>query len=682
MVVGGGGQMIFKKSITAKFLAALFVILLVGQTVGSVIFIFYGRAALYDSLEKRIQRSAAILAGVTAGPLQNYDYTLIDTYLQEVMKDGDITAVRVLDAAGKPVKEASKATAVGQAAETSFFSGKTLSLKAPVVAGGSRIGEVAVDYSLTAMNKNLAESILTVSLYQMIMFLVVGMVMLLFFNRNIKKPVTRINKAIEKITMGELSTDVPDLGENEIGSIAKGITFLVERLSTTISSLNETAKNVSLAIKQVDSTYNNVINSASRQSHAVKEIIKSIHDANKSQAEIYDSAERLASLSTENVSSLIELKATAEEIDANNQRLFKATEDSYSVVAQMTHTAKAISKNSHEALSAVENTSASVEEISASVREVEEHARESSRMAEKVSESTSDIGMLSVVDAVEGMDKILSEVKNSSEIVQRLGSRSADIEKVLSVIKDVTEQTNLLSLNAAILAAQAGEYGKSFSVVADEIRALSERTASSTREIGGIVKTIQKDIKDAVNSIESANVKVEEGNAMVLKVGDALKDILTSAQHSTEMTKAIERATEEQSLGLRQITSAIEDVRKMMNNIAKSTSEQDNALSYLLEGVGEVKEVADLSKRGTEEQAEGTRGISKNLEYSNDRITKINHAVMNQKKLNEDIIKSMEQINSWGTSTLKEVEDVSRSLNTLFQEIEVLGKEMEVFKIG
>jgi methyl-accepting chemotaxis protein len=674
--------MIFKKSITAKFLAALFVILLVGQTVGSVIFIFYGKAALYDSLEKRIQRSAAILAGVSTGPLQNYDYTLIDTYLQEVMKDEDITAVRVLDAAGKPIKEAVKATAVGESAEASFFSGKTLSLKVPVVAEGTKIGEVSVDYTLKAMNKNLAESILTVSLYQMIMFLVVGLVMLLFFNRNIKKPVTRINKAIEKITMGELSTDVPDLGENEIGSISKGIAFLVERLTTTISRLNDTAKNVSLAIKQVDSTYNNVINSASRQSNAVKEIIKSIQGANKSQAEIYDSAERLASLSTENVSSLIELKATAEEIDANNQRLFKATEDSYSVVAQMTHTAKAISKNSHEALSAVENTSASVEEISASVREVEEHARESSRMAEKVSESTSDIGMLSVVDAVEGMDKILAEVKNSSEIVQRLGSRSADIEKVLSVIKDVTEQTNLLSLNAAILAAQAGEYGKSFSVVADEIRALSERTANSTREIGGIVKTIQNDIKDAVNSIESANVKVEEGNSMVLKVGDALKDILTSAQHSTEMTKAIERATEEQSLGLRQITSAIEDIRKMMNSIAKSTSEQDNALSYLLEGVGEVKEVADLSKRGTEEQAEGTRGISKNLEFSNDRITKINHAVLNQKKLNEDIIKSMEQINSWGTSTLKEVEEVSRSLNTLFQEIEVLGKEMEVFKIG
>ena len=75
----------------------------------------------------------------------------------------------------------------------------------------------------------------------------------------------------------------------------------------------------------------------------------------------------------------------------------------------------------------------------------------------------------------------------------------------------------------------------------------------------------------------------------MIKVGDALKEILTASEHSTEMTKAIERATGEQSLGLRQVTAAIEDIRKMMHSVAKATSEQDNALSYLLEGVGEVK---------------------------------------------------------------------------------------------
>jgi methyl-accepting chemotaxis protein len=676
--------MTLRKSMTAKFLATLFVILLIGQSLGAVILILYSRSALSDSLESRMKRAAAIVADVSSGPLTSFDYTPIDTYLGEIMKDDDIVAVRILDAGGKVVKESEKKgdDRLVAASVNPFFFRKDMSIGVPVIAGEQKIGEVTIYYSPKSVNAEIASSMFTISLYQIMMLIIVCVVMAILFGRNINKPVLSINSAIEKITMGDLRTDVPDLGENEIGSISRGIAFLAERLSATIVKLNSTALNVSMAIKQVDTTYSNAIGGTRRQSDAVREIAKSIQNASRAQTEVNENTEKLVSLSMENVSSLIELKATAEEIASNTQRLFKATEDSYSFVSQMTQTAKEISKNSAEALVSVEDTSASVEEIGASIREVEDHARESSKMAEQVKEVTSEVGMLAIVNAVEGMEKISSEVKKSSEIIQRLGARSKDIEKVLSVIKDVTEQTNLLSLNAAILAAQAGEHGKSFSVVADEIRALSERTSSSTREIGGIVKTIQRDIRDAVSSIDSAKVKVGEGNGLVVKVGDALKEILTASEYSTEMTKAIERATEEQSLGLRQISAVIEEIRKMMNSIAKSTGEQDNALSYLLEGVGEVKEVADISKRGMEEQATGTRQISKNLELANERITGIGQAVMAQKKLNEDIIGAMEQITGIGTVTIKDMEEVSLSLKTLFEEIEILKKEMEVFKIA
>jgi methyl-accepting chemotaxis protein len=658
----------------------LFTVLLVGQSIGSAIGFFYMRSALLESLQKRMSRAALITAGGSTGPLLSYDYAPIDTYLDEIMKDDDILSVQVSDSEGKVVRERSRKTDYEASAFNPFLFKNVMSLKVPVMSSGSKVGEVAIGYNARSINSDMSASLFSISLYQIVMLLAVGITMLFLFNRNIRKPVSEINGAIEKITMGELSTDVPDLGENEIGSMAKGIAYLAESLSATVSKLNSTAVNVSMAIKQVDVTYNNVIGSTRKQSDSIKGIIKSIQGADKARSEINDKAEKLSGVSTENVSSLIQMKATAEEIAANTQRLFKATEDSYSVVAELAHTAKAISKHSNEALSAVEETSASVEEIGASVREVEEHARESSRMAEKVKEITSETGMMTIVNAVEGMENISLEVNKSSEIVQHLGARSSDIEKVLSVIRDVTEQTNLLSLNAAILAAQAGEHGKSFSVVADEIRALSERTASSTREIGGIVKTIQNDIRDAVFSIDSAKVKVEEGNTLVLMVGDALREILTASEHSTEMTKSIERATEEQSLGLGQITAAIEDIRKMMHNIAKSTGEEDNALSYLLEGVGEVKEVADLSKRGTEEQAVGMRGISKNLELANDVLNGISEAVLRQKQVNDSIVGAMEHIDGLGIATVKEMEDVSISLNTLAGEIDTLKKEMEVFK--
>jgi len=174
---------------------------------------------------------------------------------------------------------------------------------------------------------------------------------------------------------------------------------------------------------------------------------------------------------------------------------------------------------------------------------------------------------------------------------------------------------------------------------------------------------------------------VDEGNSLVIKVGEALREVLNASVQSTEMTKGIERATVEQSLGLRQITLAVEDIRKMMSSVAKSTKEQDDALSYLLEGSGEVKEVAEFSKQGAFEQAEGIKMISRNIELANEKINNINEAVLNQKKLNTNIIDAMEKISAIGAATVHDMEDVSASLKTLNGEMETLKQEIEVFKI-
>ena len=674
--------MMFKRSMTSRFIAMVFILLLVVQGIGTVAFLLFIRTSLLNEIEFRMKGSAAIVAGVSAYPLLSFDYGQIDTYLEEVARDREILSIHILDAQGKLAREKVKADDANIASLNPFYVKKTMSVTMPVNSGSAKIGEVAIHYVANSVNDNLRKSMMIIIFYQGIAIAILGFVMVSFFRKNIKKPVQEINRVIERITNGDLTAPIPDLGDNEIGSIAKGVRILEQRLAQMIARINETAFNVGIAIKQVDHTYRIASEGISSQAAAVKKGIHSIHLANRSQREVSDSIEKLLSFSTENVTSLLEMKATAEEMSAQTQRLFRSTEDSYSVVLELSQASKSISAHSGQALSAVEDTSASVEEIGVSVREVEEHAIDSSAIAEKVKEITSAVGMMAVVNAVDGMESISEQVQKSAEIIQRLGSRSVDIEKVLSVIRDVTEQTNLLSLNAAILAAQAGEYGKSFSVVADEIRALSERTASSTREISGIVKTIQKDIKDAVSSVDKAKLKVDDGNTLVVKVGEALREILNASVQSSDMTKAIERATGEQSLGLKQITTAVEDIKKVLVSVTKSTREQENALSYLLEGVGDVKEVAELSKRGAGEQVEGTRIIARNIELANERINQINNNELNQKKVNTEIIAAMENINGIGAATMQNMENVSDSLKTLFREIEALKQEMEVFRIS
>lgn len=669
-----------RKSITARFIAAVFAVLLTGQIFGAIVLILNARSSLFDSLAVRIQRTSSFAAGVCSGPLVNYDYALIDSYLEEIIKDEEIVSVHLLDNTGAVLREKRKAE-IRQGGINPFYIRTLQSTKTPVVAAGEKVGEIVIDYSAFKINRDIAKNMIVISLYQFGLLVLVSIIMMSLFRKSITNPVSSITRAIEQITSGNLTTPVPDAGEDEIGEIARGISFLETRLSSVIEKINATAVNVSMTTKQVDQAYHHVAEGIMTQAETVKQVHGSIHKATRSQEKISESTENLSGFSDENLSSLLEVKITSEEIAKNIQRLFQAAENSYSVVIEMNQAAKAIAESAGKVSSAVEDTSASVEEVGASVREVEEHARESSGLAEKVKGITAGIGMMSVVNAMEGMKNISDEVKKSAEIIKRLGVRSADIEKILSVIKEVTEQTNLLSLNAAILAAQAGEYGKSFSVVADEIRGLSERTSVSTREIGGIIKTIQQDIRDAVHSIDAAQEKTEDGNALVLKVGEALREILNASVLSTEMTKAIERATEEQSLGLKQIGSAIEDIRKMIGSVEKSTKEQTSALSYLLDGTGEVKEVAELSSRGAQEQAEGIKMISRNLELASERVKLINEAVLSQKMLNSGMIEAMDRIGNTGVSTVRDMEDVSQSLKTLVREIETLRQDMQHFTI-
>ncbi|GAB4490563.1 MAG: hypothetical protein OHK006_23560 [Thermodesulfovibrionales bacterium] len=674
--------MIRKKTLSAKFITAVFVLLLAGQTVGAVLYLLSTRSALFDSLQARMKRAASVAAGASSSAMLNFDYAAIEVYLDEITRDDEISSIHVLDEGGKVLREKIRADDADLTSMNPLLFRKAMELRVPVVAAGKRIGEVQIHYNARTINETLQRHMIMVGLYQALLLMLVAILLMLLFGRYIKQPLSTIGRTLDKITLGDLTAEVPDVGDNEIGEIAKGIAFLKNKLTESITRINSTGVNVTMAVKQLELTYQTVLDGGMQQAGAIKDLLRAVQTVSRSQSEIGDGTTKLNSFSAENVSSLLEMKAAAEEIASHTQRLFKATEDSYSVAVQLSHSSKEISESATQASAGLDDTSASVEEIEASIKEVAEHARESSQLAEQVKEATSSGGMMSVVNASEGMENIAAQVKKSAEIIEQLGTRSADIEKVLSVIKDVTEQTNLLSLNAAILAAQAGEYGKSFSVVADEISALSERTASSTREISSIVKTIQRDIKEAVYSINSTKAKVEEGNSLVIKVGEALRDILNASYHSSDMTKAIERATDEQSLGLRQITAAIDNIRKTMFTVVKATTEQHKAIAYLLDGIGDVKEVAELTKRGALEQAEGIKLMSKNIELASERINQINQLNQTQKKLNNEMNASIEQIDAAGLATARDMEKVTSSLQALAREIDALKLEMEAFRVG
>jgi len=508
---------------------------------------------------------------------------------------------------------------------------------------------------------------------------------ILLSQKRIARPLSDLVERVTKVADGDLRISIDHsskgkTGVHEVGMLSKGLNFLTQKIRGAIRNLHSTSSDVIMAIKQINITLRKVTDATNSQFRFTENVVSAMKKADTAQKETFDSANSLSNFSSENLSSLLEIRSTSERIAENTNQLFQSLIDTHTTVLEMSATAKEIAYSAEELSSSTEETSAAVEEISATVKEVENSAKGSARHASQVTKVVSEVGMMSVIDAVEGMEKISESIEKSSELMERLGARSKDIEKILSVIKNVTEQTNLLSLNAAILAAQAGEYGKGFSVVADEIGALADRTASSTKEISNIIRTVQAEMAEAINVAQNSKQIAHEGNALVMKIGDAFRETLHISEKSSEMASTIERATAEQSRGIIQIKEAIGTMRMMVEHVAKSTHEQELGSKRILDVIENVKNMSELVNKGMQEQAAGIHLMSKNLELANDKIKQIADSSSEQKKTNEGILIAIEEIKAAGDSTVSVINEMSTSFRMLYQEAEALKKGIEGFK--
>ncbi len=223
-----------------------------------------------------------------------------------------------------------------------------------------------------------------------------------------------------------------------------------------------------------------------------------------------------------------------------------------------------------------------VEEMSSTVAEVAKNSADAAGSANKAKESAA-AGSEIVQSSIEGMERIAKSVGSSAKTIEELGRSSNQIGEIAAVIDDIADQTNLLALNAAIEAARAGEQGRGFAVVADEVRKLAERTTKATKEIADMIKKIQKDTADAVSAMNEWNREVKNGVELSNKAGDSLKQIVGLVQNVTDMINQIATATEEQSAASEEITSNIEDIAKVSKDTAGGASRSSGSAKNLKE---------------------------------------------------------------------------------------------------
>ncbi len=276
-----------------------------------------------------------------------------------------------------------------------------------------------------------------------------------------------------------------------------------------------------------------------------------------------------------------ELSVLVKRINDAATRVSSATQSAQKTSAELLAASERQSREIQEAGHAVLVMAQSMNQVSTSAAQSAQVARQSLEAAKK--------GSSAVENSIKGMNEIRDQIQETSKRIKRLGESSQEIGEIVELISDITEQTNVLALNAAIQAASAGEAGRGFTVVAEEVQRLAERSAEATKQIAAIVKTIQTDTQDAVSAMENSTRGVVEGTKLSDAAGQALAEISAVSSNLSQLIDSISTATQKQAASATHVAESMKGILRVTERTTAGTKETAISIGELADLASELK---------------------------------------------------------------------------------------------
>src|SRR6266849_1779465 len=369
--------------------------------------------------------------------------------------------------------------------------------------------------------------------------LAVGMAIILALRlgSRLLTPVQDLAEFSERLAVGDPRARAEVTTNDELGFIAENLNRAVARVSKATS--NQDAND---ALQRSITELLSVINQVARGDLTVRGKV-----TNDALGNVTDSINYML----DNFTKVLErVRKAAMEVTACSNNILVAADEMQAGATQQDQE--------------ITNTSSAVEELTVSMKQVSNNA-EAARRALDAAEQ----GNRAVRDTLEGMQRIRASVQATAKKIKSLGDRSLEISEIINVINDITEQTNLLALNAAIEAARAGEAGRGFAVVADEVRKLAEHSRSATKDIAALIKAIQAETNEAVVVMEEGTKEVEVGTGLADQAGKALEAISSVVRQSAELVQEISLASKQQVRG----TEGVANAMQIISGITRQTTQ-------------------------------------------------------------------------------------------------------------
>ncbi|RSL30811.1 methyl-accepting chemotaxis protein [Salibacterium salarium] len=365
---------------------------------------------------------------------------------------------------------------------------------------------------------------------------------------------------------------VAGIGITVVGFIIAVV--LSNRISRPVKTLSEKARQLSdgdLMVKNMN--------------------VKSKDEVGQLAVNFNDMADNLRTILGKTRTAAERVAATSEQLSASSEETSASTNEIATTIQEVSHSTESTRERSTESLSLMQQLSINIEKVTEASANVAKKVKETEEAAAN--------GNKEIVHSSEQMGIINTQVQDSADIIKQLGERSTEIGTIIETITSISEQTNLLALNAAIEAARAGEHGKGFAVVADEVRKLAEESNQSANKITQLIEGIQQETKRAVEKMSEGQTEASEGVDVIERAGTAFQTIRTSIQEVGSQVQNVSDISKQMHANSTQVTTAVEEMSQVAEtnadsaqNVAAGTKEQQSAMEEISSSSEELSTMA------------------------------------------------------------------------------------------
>ena len=382
---------------------------------------------------------------------------------------------------------------------------------------------------------------------------------------------------------------------------------------------------------------------ASRQLEEVSETVTAFGLISESAGLADDAVKRLSEGAQEAAGSVSALDGSIWEIAESTEVLRNTMEEAGSATIEMTASIRQIAEGAERLGESSQATRESLARLDESIHSVESNAAETHRVSEDAL-GHARAGIEKVTEFQTGMREIDESFHNVQATIDRLAERSRSIDEIVSLIDEVVSRTHLLALNASIIAAQAGEQGRAFSVVAGEVRELADLTSRSTKEIADHVAAVRSQVDEAVEVVEIGAARLATGRKLSVETGESLRQIHEGSERATGMTRLIADATELQTTELGAVQTAMNDMNALVEQITRATREQSMASGAVLTGLDQMRDLCETLTRSCASQANESRQITGSASSLAESVEEIRGVVSFQKDQSNRILEHLQII--------------------------------------